>query len=192
MLLVLAAREHGDRFDEVGPLLLPVLLEEPLAADAVGHADHRQRPIGEVRQHVRRHLREVAQQVALGERRLVLRRIGRPVDAIEMGERDAVLADRERERVLRGVELRQDVVDRAAGRAGAACAGADCRTPHRLRIDVVAQAQEHRRAQVAVVGPALEAHFGDELRLDPGRRRVELRRFGERARLRAAAARAAP
>ena len=67
-----------------GPLLLPVLLEEALAADAVGHADHRERPIGEMRQHVRRHLREVAQQVALGERRLLERRVRRPVDAIEI------------------------------------------------------------------------------------------------------------
>ena len=59
--------------DERRPLLLPVLLEEALAVDAVGHADHRQRPVGEMRQHVRRHLREVAQQVALGERRLLQR-----------------------------------------------------------------------------------------------------------------------
>ena len=61
----------------VGPLLLPVLLEEALAADAVGHADHRERPVGEVRQDERRDLREVAQQVALGERRL-LAAPGRP------------------------------------------------------------------------------------------------------------------
>ena len=74
----------------VGPLLLPVLLKEALAADAVGHADHRERPVGKMRQHVRRDLREVAQQVALGECRLLQRRIGRPVDAIEVGEPDLV------------------------------------------------------------------------------------------------------
>ena len=67
-----------------GTLLLPVLLEEALAADAVGHADHRERTVGEVRQDERRHLREVAQQVALGERRLLERRIGGPVDAVEV------------------------------------------------------------------------------------------------------------
>ena len=86
--------EHGDRLDEIGPRLLPVLLEEALAADAVGHADHRERPVGEVRQHVRRHLREVAQQVALGERGLPQRRVGRPVDAVEVGELDRVRARR--------------------------------------------------------------------------------------------------
>ena len=69
--LVLVAGEHGDRLDERRPLLLPVLLEEALAVDAVGHADHGQRPVGEVRQHERRDLREVAQQVALGQRRLL-------------------------------------------------------------------------------------------------------------------------
>ena len=64
--------------------------------DAVGHADHGERPVGEMRQDVGRHLREVAQQVALGERRLLQRRIGGPVDAIEVGEVDPVRADRER------------------------------------------------------------------------------------------------
>ena len=144
--------------DERRPLLLPVLLEEALAADAVGHADHRERAVGEMRQHVRRDLREVDEQVALGERRLLARRVRGPVHAIEVGELDPVRADRERERGLLAGELRDDVVDRTAGRSarwrgrGAA---------HRLRIDVVAQAQEHRRAQVIVVGPALEAHLGD-------------------------------
>ena len=71
MLLVLVAREYGDGLDELRPLLLPVLLEESLAADPVGHADHRQRAVGKMRQHVRRDLREVAEQVALGERRLL-------------------------------------------------------------------------------------------------------------------------
>ena len=140
--------EHGDRLDERRPLLLPVLLEEALAADAVGHADHRQRTIGEMRQHVRRDLREVAQQIALGERRLLQRRIGGPVDAIEMRERDAVRSHRERERGLRACELRDDVVDRAAARNDRRRRGSGFGAPHRLRIDVVAQPQEDRCAQV--------------------------------------------
>ena len=83
-----------DGLDELRPLLVPVLLVEALAADAVGHADHGERAVGEVRQHERRHLREVAQQVALGQRRLLERRVGRPVDAVEMGELERVAADR--------------------------------------------------------------------------------------------------
>ena len=169
VLLVLAAREHGDRLDERRPLLLPVLLEEALAADAVGHADHRQRAVGEVRQHVRRDLREIAQQVALGERRLLQRRVGGPVDAIEVRELDPMRAHRERERRLRARRAARRC-RRSGRRIRAAARGAGVAAPHGLRIDVVAQAQEHRRAQVAVIGPALEAHFGDGLRLDPGRR----------------------
>jgi hypothetical protein len=49
---------HLERFHERRALLRPVLLEEALAADAFGHADHGERPVGEVRQHVRRDLRE--------------------------------------------------------------------------------------------------------------------------------------
>ena len=101
---------------------------------------------------------------------------GRPVDAIEVREADPVRAHGERERRLRVVSScatmssmrtarRSDACDRSRV-AGAAGLG---RTD-RLRIDVVAQPQEHRRAQVIVLGPALEAHLGDGLRLDPGRR----------------------
>ena len=46
---------------------------------------------------VRRHLREVAQQVALGERGLLQRRVRGPVDAVEVRELDAVRAHGERE-----------------------------------------------------------------------------------------------
>jgi hypothetical protein len=55
------------------------------------------------------------------------------------------------------------------------------RPAHARGIDVVAQPREHRSAQVIVVGPAVEAHLGDGLRLDPRRRRIELGLFGERA-----------
>jgi hypothetical protein len=54
------------------------------------HADHRERAVGDVRQHQRRHLREVAQQVALGERRLLQGLAGGPVDAIEVRQADAM------------------------------------------------------------------------------------------------------
>ncbi len=105
----------GDRLDELRLRLLPVLLEEALTVDAVGHADHRQRPVGQMRQDVRRDLREVAQQIALGQRRLLQRRIRGPVDAIEMRERDALVADDERDRRFRRFELRDDVGDRVVG-----------------------------------------------------------------------------
>ena len=191
VLLVLAAREHGDRSRRNrGPLLLPVLLEEALAADAVGHADHRQRPIGEVRQHVGRDLREVGEQVALGERRQALRRIGRPVDAIEVRETDAVRADRQRERRLRARELRDDVVDRAAG---------ECRR-RGGRLRRAAPTLDRRRR----AGAGTPARAGDRRRSSSGsslRRRsparprssaVELRRLGERAASCVAAARSRP
>jgi hypothetical protein len=48
-----------------------------------------------MRQDVRRHLREIDQQVALGQRRLLQRRVGWPVDAIEVCELDPVDANRE-------------------------------------------------------------------------------------------------
>jgi hypothetical protein len=110
VLLVLAAREDRDRLDEIGLLLVPMLLEEALPVDARGHADHRERTIGEVRQDARRHLREIAQQVALGERRLLQRRIRGPVDAIQVRDLDLVPLDEKREVLLRRVELLDDVV----------------------------------------------------------------------------------
>ena len=59
--LVLVIRKHRDRLGERRPLLAPVLLVEALAVDAVRHADHGERPVREMRQHERRHLREIAQ-----------------------------------------------------------------------------------------------------------------------------------
>ena len=183
VLLVLVSGEHGDGLDEVGALLLPVLLEEALSADAVGHADHRQRPIGQVRQHERRDLREVAQQVALGQRRLLQRRVGRPVDAVEVGEADAVRADGEVEGVLLAVELRAaDVVSRssadpACGPVHVASLGARWlggrvsrrSTPH---ATVFASMSSRRRRKIGARSEPssvqlLEVHLGDELRLRP-------------------------
>src|SRR5262245_28671375 len=88
VLLVLAAREHGDLLDVLGPRLAPVLLEEALAVDALGHADHRERPILEMRQHVGRDAREIANQVALGDFRMPRALVAGPVDAIEICQAD--------------------------------------------------------------------------------------------------------
>ena len=118
MTLFLVAREHGDGLDETGALLLPVLLEETLPADAVGHADHGERAIGKVRQDEGRHLREVAQQIALGERGLLERRIRGPIDAIEVRQADLVRPHRKRERSLGVFQLRHDFADRAGGQVG--------------------------------------------------------------------------
>ena len=68
--LVLVPREHRNRASKRWLLLLPVFLKEALTVNAVRHPDHRQRPVRQMRQDERRHLREVAQQVALGDRRL--------------------------------------------------------------------------------------------------------------------------
>ena len=53
------------------------------------------------------------------------------------------------------------------------------RAAHRPRIDVVAQPQEDRCAQRAILGPAVEGHFGDDPGFDPSRRAVELGLFEE-------------
>ena len=116
--LVLAAGPDADRVHELRPRLLPVLLEEALAADAVGHADHRERPVGQVREDVRRHLGEVAQQVALGDRRLLEAGIRWPVDAIEVGQLEAMGTDGERDRGALVLELPNHVVDGVVGRVG--------------------------------------------------------------------------
>ncbi len=160
-----------------------MLLEETLPADPVGHADHGERAIGKVRQDKRRDQREVAQQVALGERRLLERGIRGPVDAIEVRQADTVRSYRDRERGLRCFQLRHDFVDRAAGgyvgKRGRLRRPAAFRAAHRLRIDVIAQPQENRRAQMIVVGPILKTHFRDDIRLDPCRRCIELRLLHE-------------
>ncbi len=129
-----------------------------------------------MRQHVRRDLGEIDEEVALGERGQLARRVGRPVDAIEIGEPDALRADGKRECGFRAGELRHDVGDGAFGlRRGFRTSRPG--TPHRLRIDVVAQPQEYRRAQVIVVRPALIAHLGHCRGIDPRGRRIELRRI---------------
>ena len=182
--LVLVAGEHGDRLDERRTLLLPVLLEESLAADAVRHADHGERPIGKMRQHVRRDLRAVAQEIALGERRLLQRRIRRPVDAIEMREADPVRSTASVIAVFRACELRDDLVDRIAGGRRRMAPGMSAVRGFARRTLLGSTSSRKRRntgrAQVIVVGPAVEAHFGDDLGLDPRRRRIELGNLGER------------
>src|SRR6266404_7436647 len=97
MLLVLVLREDGDGLDKLRPLLLPVLLEETLSLYSVGHADHGERAVRQMRQDEGRDLGEVAQQVALGKRRLLERRIRRPVDAVEVREANLVRTNCDRE-----------------------------------------------------------------------------------------------
>jgi hypothetical protein len=160
-----------------------MLLEEPLPANPIGHADHRERPVGEVRQHVRRHLREISQQVAFRERRLLQPLVLRPVHPIEIGELHLVRPDREGDRRFGVVELDEDL-----GRAGMGTARflppATCRLPPYLsHLDVIPHPHKHRRPQPPILRPAVELHLRHDLRLDPRRRRVEFWHFLERARL---------
>ena len=130
-----------------------------------------------MRQHELRDLREITQQVALGERRLLERGIGGPIHAVKMRESDLVLAHGERERRLGVVQLAEDGADLALRLNRVLDPGA----AHFFGLEIVAKAQEHRRTQEAVVGPVLEFHFRHYLRLDPDRRAVQLRLFGEGA-----------
>src|SRR5689334_4723335 len=155
---LVVAGEDRERLDELRLVLAPVLLEEALALDPLGHADHRERPVGEVRQHVRRHLREVAQETPLGERGLLERRLGRPVHAIEMRELERVPFYGEGEGVFLRLKLLKDACY-FIGRFFLLRAG------NLLYIDVIPQSQKDRRAQVPVLGPAVELELGDELRL---------------------------
>ena len=130
-----------------------VLLVEALPADAIGMGFMVERAVGEVRQDVGRDLREVAQQVAFGERGAASARIGRPVHAIEVAE----LERGRRPGSWRGFGLvdQRDQLDRAPSPSSAwryRFGGA----PHLLRIDGRHAAAEHRRAQRPVAGPALE------------------------------------
>ena len=69
------------------------LNQHPSAADAFRPAEQCQRSVAQVRQHQRRNLDEIAQQVALGDGRLA--RVGgsRPIDAVEMRQRDRMAVD---------------------------------------------------------------------------------------------------
>src|SRR6184192_2922318 len=112
VLLVLVLGEDGDRLDELGQLLRPVLLEETLAVDALGHADHGERAVREVRKHEARDACEIAEKIALGHGRLILPGPGGPVDAIEGGEPHARVADREIETVRGTFELLEGPANR--------------------------------------------------------------------------------
>ncbi len=60
--------ERRDHLDELGPFLIPMFLKKSLAADALGHADHREWTIAQMRQHIGRDAREITQVLALGDR----------------------------------------------------------------------------------------------------------------------------
>src|SRR5205807_8268103 len=94
----------------------------------------------------------------------------------EVREANLMRADRDGEGRLLVFQLARHVVNVADGIR----LSLGQRAPYALRINVAAQTQKHRRAQIAVFGPVLEFHFGDGGRLHPGRRVVELRLFGER------------
>src|SRR5262245_40202869 len=110
---VLVVREDSDGFDELRPLLFPMLLVETLSRDAFWHAYHRQRTVSEMRYDEGRHLREIAQQIAFRQRRLLERRISRPVHTIEMRKADAMGTDGQRKVVFLSLQLRQNVRDLA-------------------------------------------------------------------------------
>ena len=206
--LVLVAGKYRNGFGKCGALLLPVFLEKALTVDAVRHPDHRQRTVRQMRQDERRYLREVAQQVPFGQRRLAQCRIGRPVDAIEVGQLQRVCAHRNREGGLVVVKLTQHIVylavgallctlsvapsradgnrtclrprARSARRSGHADRFRRHLSPHCLRIDVVAQPQKHRSPQMPVFGPVVELHFCHKLRRYPCRRCIQFRLGRER------------
>src|SRR5688500_5089109 len=118
MALVLMAREHRDGFDELRLLLIPMLLEKALAMDAVRHANHGERAVGEMRQDERRYLREVTQQVSLGVRRLLEGGLGRPVNAVQVGKANLVPAYPEGKGRLAILQLAHDVLDVATAVRG--------------------------------------------------------------------------
>jgi hypothetical protein len=91
--MALRVGEHVDALDEWRERHFPVLLQHPPANDAFRPAEQCQRSVAQVRQHQRRNLDEIAQQVALGDGRLA--RVGgsRPIDAIEMRQRDRMAVD---------------------------------------------------------------------------------------------------
>src|SRR5438874_9236804 len=87
VLLVLVLGEDGDRLDELGQLLRPVLLEETLAVDALGHADHGERAVREVRKHEARDACEIAEKIARVARFVLPHLADRPLTMIRMPER---------------------------------------------------------------------------------------------------------
>ena len=99
-----------------------------------------------MRQDEGRNLREVAQQVALGERRLLQRRIRGPVHSIEVSQADPVRPHCKRERCFGAFQLCHDIFNRPARARRPARRVLGLVAANRLRIDVVAQPEEHRRA----------------------------------------------
>ena len=205
MPAVLVLREHRHRLDEFRQRLFPVLLEEALTVDPFRHADHAERPILQVRQHEAPHLRQIHEEIALADGAATRARIGRPVDAVEIGEcyaRPAHLQVHALRRILQLLQHRRGVVRRSTWQEGfvhVLALPADTRCPgvggrrgcggrpfprgralaHATRCDVFAQAHEYRRTQRACRRPLAEGDLGDEFRLQPGRRPVQRRLLGK-------------
>ena len=182
LLLTLVPGEHRHRLDEVRHALLPVLLKEALAVDPLGHANHRQRPILQMRQHETRHGGEVTDQIPLGDRRTPRTPVGGPIDALQIRQADARAAHRQVQAIRVVVELLQDRARLARrwrvppgfGRPGRRAVA------HAARLDVVPQPDEHGGAQQPLGGPLGEADFDNPLGLEPGGGPVQRRRRTER------------
>ena len=89
----LALREHAHALDEIRQPDFPVLHQHAPPGDALGPAEERQRPVARMFEKGRRHAEQVAQEVPLGDCRLLERGNGGPVDAIQMRDLDLVAAD---------------------------------------------------------------------------------------------------
>jgi hypothetical protein len=149
--------------------------------NALGHADHGERPILQMRQHETPDACQIAQMIALGDRGLFRGLVGRPVLAVQIGEPDFRLTDDEVHGLRLRVELLQDGFDLVAGRfrrtrsrrlllrAGA----------YVLRLDVIAQSAEHGTAQMTIRSPAVEFDFRHQHRFQPGGGRVQRRLLRE-------------
>ena len=164
------------RVDVFGSRLVVLLVEER-RLDAVRVARERQRTVAQVGQQPRRDLREVDEQVALRQRRGVS--VGRPELLVEVGHATPCRRSTSRVKLFRGSRAARDAararavmvvpgavrvrrVARRRLRPGARLGDARGARLPRRRL-VVAQAEEHGRAQVVVARPLRELDLDDEL-----------------------------
>src|SRR5579863_6638123 len=96
-----------------------------------------------------------------------------------MGESYAIGAHRKFEGSFLVVELREQAIVLAAfiDRLCGFRRRLHCRAPDFLRIEIVAQAQEHGRTQRAILGPTLKFGFDHEPWLNPCDRAVDFGLF---------------
>ena len=163
---------HAPRAHPIGKPLRRVLLKKRLRADAVGISLEVERAVHPVRDQQIRHGIVVVDHVALVVGLLVpVRR--RKVDLAHVSETQRVALDGHFWILAFGIDER-----RTRSPLGASL-------PHALRrIDIGAHADEHRRAQLQVVGPGIESHSANQLGLHPLHRSQQFGRHLERATLR--------